>query len=142
MDTLIIKDLVVECRIGVLEWEQATPQSVWIDLELEIDAAKAAAHDDVNTTIDYARLVAAVTQHAQGKPFHLLETMAEEMALLILKEFHTPQVLVRVKKRALPSIDYAAVEVVRHRNFASRNFSVWGTGRNSTNPAREPQAGP
>ena len=112
-DKLLIKDLVAECRIGVLEWEQATPQNVWIDLELEIDAAHAAASDEVSATVDYARLVAAVTQHAQGKPFHLLETMAEEIAALVLKELLVPQVTVRVKKRILPGVDYAAVNITR-----------------------------
>jgi len=113
-DKLIIKDLVAECRIGVFEWEQQTPQNIWIDLELEIDATRAAAQDDLKQAIDYGRLVTAVKQHAQHKSFRLLETMAEEVAALILKEFLTTQVLVRVKKRALPGVDYAAVEISRH----------------------------
>ena len=112
-DKLIIKDLVAECRVGVYEWEQAHPQSVWIDLELAIDAAKAAALDDVKATIDYGRLVSVITQHVQHKPFGLLETIAEDVASLILKEFAASQVLVRVKKRALPGVDYAAVEIIR-----------------------------
>ena len=112
-DTLIIKDVVAECRIGVYEQEQARPQSVWIDLELAIDAAKAAALDDVKATIDYGRLVTAIQQHVQKKPFGLLETVAEDIASLILKTFATNQVLVRVKKRALPGVDYAAVEITR-----------------------------
>ena len=114
-DKLVISDLVAECRIGVYEWEQANPQHVWIDLELAIDAAKAAALDDVKATIDYGRLVSAVTQHVQHKPFGLLETIAEDVASLILKEFAVSQVLVRVKKRALPGLDYAAVEITRSR---------------------------
>lgn len=112
-DRLLIHDLVAECRIGVHDWEQATPQQVWIDLELGIDAAQAASHDDVADTIDYGRLVTAVKQHVQRKPFRLLETLAEELASLLLTEFATPEVTVRVKKRALPGIDYAAVELSR-----------------------------
>ena len=114
-DALVIHDLVAECRIGVFEWEQAKPQSVWIDLELEIDAAKAAARDDVVDAVDYARLVREVKAFVEGKSYHLLETMAEEVAALVLKEFATPRVLVRVKKRALPGIDYAAVEITRKK---------------------------
>ena len=112
-DKLLIHDLVAECRIGIHEWEQAKPQQVWIDLELGIDAAQAAARDDVAATIDYGRLVTVVKQHAQRKPFRLLETLAEEVAALILTEFCTPEVTVRVKKRALPGIDHAAVELTR-----------------------------
>jgi dihydroneopterin aldolase len=112
-DKLVIHDVVAECRIGAFEWEQAHPQNIWMDLELAIDAKQAAAQDDVRSTIDYGRLVTAVKQHVQHKPFKLLETMAEEVAALILKEFKTSQVTVRVKKRALPGVDYAAVEIAR-----------------------------
>ena len=112
-DKLVLKDLAVECRIGVFAWEQAAPQPIWIDVELAIDAARAAKQDDLQQAIDYGRLVTAVKQHVQRTPFKLLETMAEAVAALILKEFNTSQVVVRVKERALPGVDYAAVEITR-----------------------------
>jgi dihydroneopterin aldolase len=42
-----------------------------------------------------------------------LETVAEDVASMALKEFTTPSVLVRVKKRALSGMSYAAVEIAR-----------------------------
>ena len=114
-DKLMIHDLTVQCRLGVSEAEQAQPQSVWVDLKLNIDAAKAAHHDDVREAIDYAALVESIRECVESKPYRLLETMAEDLAALILEHFATDQVTVRVKKRALPGIDYAAVEVERER---------------------------
>ena len=116
-DRLVIRDLVAECRIGVFEWEQAKPQTIWIDLELEIDAKKAAARDEVKDAIDYGALVTTVQQLVQSKSYRLLETMAEEIATLTLQQFKTPAVLVRVKKRALPGIDFAAVEIRRTKKL-------------------------
>ena len=114
-DRLFIHDLTASCHIGVSDWEQAKAQDVWIDLELEIDAAKAAAHDDVKDAVDYGALVTAVKSLVQGTSCHLVETLAEEVASLILSQFAAPQVRVRVKKRALPGIESAAVEVLRTR---------------------------
>ena len=114
-DRLIVKDLVVEAIVGVYDWEREHPQKVWIDLELGIDAAKAAAHDDVAAALDYGRLVTAVTQHLHRKKFRLVETVAEDVAALILKEFTTPEVTVRVKKRSLSNVEYAAVELTRRK---------------------------
>lgn len=114
-DALIIRDLVTECRLGVAEWEQVNPQKVWIDLELAIDAAKAASRDDVADAVDYGALVTAVKALAQERPYRLMETLAEAIALRILVQFGPPQVVVRVKKRALPGIESAAVEVCRRR---------------------------
>ena len=114
-DTLIIHGLTAQCRIGVSEAEQASPQQLWIDLELEIDAARAAAKDDVHAAVDYAELVGAVRTLAESRTVALLETLAEEIASAILERFGTDSVTVRVKKRALPGMDYAAVEIERGR---------------------------
>jgi len=114
-DTLIIKDLVAECRVGVSESERQAPQQIWIDLEVSIDAARVAARDAVEEALDYARLVAEVRALVMRAPYRLLERVAEEVAALVLKEFATPEVRVQIKKRALPGIDYAAVEVRRRR---------------------------
>jgi len=51
-DTLHIHELAVECRIGVFDWERDKPQTVWMDLTMAIDAAKAAVRDDVAATVD------------------------------------------------------------------------------------------
>ena len=124
-DRLMIQELTAECRLGVYEWEQEKLQTVWIDLELAIDSARVAKTDDVKDAIDYGRLVTSVKQLAQEKSYRLLETIAEAIASLILSQFETSEVRVRVKKRALPGIGYAAVEVerkaVRRRGIARRD---------------------
>ncbi len=112
-DRLLIQDLAVESRIGVFDWEQASPQTIWIDLELAVDAAKAAARDDVSDAVDYGRLVTTVRELARQQPYRLLETLAEAIAQRVLGDFDTTQVLVRIKKRALPGVGHAAVEVQR-----------------------------
>ena len=114
-DTLRLSGIAVECRVGVHDWEQAQPQTIWIDLKIAIDAAAVAAQDDLQAAVDYAGLVAAVKQRAQRMSYRLLETLAEEIAGCVLTQFRVPQVWVRVKKRALPGIAYAAVEITRPR---------------------------
>jgi dihydroneopterin aldolase len=118
-DRLLINGLTADCRLGVTDQEQATPQRVWIDLELAIDARRAAARDAVDDALDYARLVQVVSERVQRKPYRLLETMAEDVAAQILGQFATPEVLVRVHKRALPGIESAAVEIVRSNRQGS-----------------------
>ena len=112
---LSIQGLALECRLGVLEEERAKARTIWMNLELAIDASKVAERDDVREAIDYAALVASVKQLVEGKSYHLMETLAEDVAALILRRFQTPEVEVKVKKRALPGIDSAAVDITRQR---------------------------
>ena len=112
-DTLSVQGIAVDCRIGVSEEERTKAQTIWIDLELAIDAPRAAAHDDVRDALDYAKLVAEVRRLAQSRPYNLLEALTEATAAMILKHFNTASVRVRIRKRALPDVEYAAVEIVR-----------------------------
>ena len=112
-DTLTIEGIAVACRIGVTEEERATPQTIHLDVEVVIDAAKATATDQVKDAVDYAALVSAVKALAQSRPFTLMETLAEATASLVLAQCGMPWVRVRIKKRALPGIDHAAVEITR-----------------------------
>lgn len=112
-DTLSIRDLVAQCRLGVPDREREQPQPVWIDLDVAIDARRAAKTEDMAHALDYAALVSAVRRVAEARPYRLLEALAEDLAAWIRGEFSAGWVKVRVKKRALPGIDYAAVEIER-----------------------------
>ena len=114
-DKLIIHDLATECRLGVYDWEKKKPQPVLIDVELAIDARKAAKSDAMRDAVDYAALVNLIKTTAAERAYNLLETLADRLADKIIQQFSS-EVVVRVKKRALPGIGYAAVEVQRRRS--------------------------
>ncbi|MBI2094114.1 MAG: dihydroneopterin aldolase [Candidatus Omnitrophica bacterium] len=101
------------CHLGVKEEERATAQPVWIDLEIPTDAAKVAQKDDVSFAIDYARVVARVKELSQSRSFRLMETLADQIANRLLEDFGVPWVFVRIKKKALADLGYAAVELRR-----------------------------
>ena len=83
-DRIIVQDLRVSATVGVNRWEQAAPQTVAVDLEIAIDAAKAAAGDQLSDTVDYKRASREIAALAASRPFQLVETLAEAIASLIL----------------------------------------------------------
>ena len=134
-DRLIIEGVAAECRLGVFEWEQQRPQTIWVDLELAIDAGVAAARDDVRDAIDYAQLVDAVRARLQQQPYRLMEAAAQAIARLVLARFATRAVRVRVKKRALDGIGFAAVEIERtSRRGPSRRSHGLDASRDGARP--------
>lgn len=113
MDTLIITDLELHCRVGVPEAERATPQRLLLTLELELDCAAAAASDDLRQTVDYHALVQRVRAWGQGREWRLIETLAVELAEWVRAEFGPRAVTVEVKKFILPETRHVAVRVRR-----------------------------
>ena len=112
-DWLKIHDLVVETKIGVFDWERNEAQKIWVDLEMPIDARRAAVTDNVKLTLDYGALITMIRNQVEHKTYKLLETMAEEIAGIAVSQFRATQVSVRVKKRSLPGVGEAVVEIVR-----------------------------
>ena len=127
-DTLRIHNLLASSRIGLTAQERKRPQRVWIDLEIEIDARRAAAADDVRRTVDYARLVALIRRHLRQRAVNLLETVAEDLARLVLRMSAAPRVRIEIRKRALAGIAYAAVSVSRRRGRRSKASSAVAPG--------------
>ena len=97
-DRIIVKDLRVSATVGVNRWEQAAPQTVAVDLEIAIDAARAASGDQLSDTVDYKRVAQDIAELAAGRPFQLIETLAEAIASLVLDVYDAPWVKVTARK--------------------------------------------
>ncbi|MBI2379571.1 MAG: dihydroneopterin aldolase [Gammaproteobacteria bacterium] len=114
MDIVSISELTVPTRIGVFEWEKRIKQNLVLDLELGTDVARAAATDAIDDAIDYGAVALRVTELLENGQFLLIETVAERVAQLLLAEFATPWVRVRVAKpRILRNAREVAVTIER-----------------------------
>ena len=115
MDTITIRDLEVFYCVGVPDAERAQPQRLLLSVEMEHDFSKAAATDDLRETIDYFAVSQRLLRFGEGRSWKLIETLAEEIAALILKEFSPRVVTVEVKKFVIPQAAHVSVRVQRRR---------------------------
>jgi 7,8-dihydroneopterin aldolase/epimerase/oxygenase len=115
-DTIFIRGLEIECIIGFIDWERRVKQKVVLDLELPVDCARAARADDVADTLDYKQVVDQVSGLVAGSEFMLVETMAQRVAELILKNFGVEWIRVTVNKPgAIRGLRDVGVSLERHR---------------------------
>lgn len=98
MDIVYIRALRADTIIGVYDWERLVRQSVVLDLELATDNRRAAADDRIADALDYAAVSARVLTFIEGSDFQLIETMAEQVASLVLSEFAVPWLRLRLAK--------------------------------------------
>jgi dihydroneopterin aldolase len=119
MDRVLIADLPVRCRIGVPDEERAEEQELRVDLELELDVRGAAAGDDFEKTVDYASVSVLAQRTAGARPRKLIETLAEDLACVVLDGFAVEGVRVRVRKPSALAVfgaSSAGVEIERRRD--------------------------
>jgi len=98
MDLVYIRELRAETVIGVYDWERSIHQVVLLDLELAVDNRAAAASDALADALDYAALSARLLSFIEGSEFQLIETMAEQVAAIVLQEFGVPWLRLRLAK--------------------------------------------
>lgn len=73
--------------IGIYDWERTIRQTVLFDLDLGTDIRASASTDNIALTVDYKAVHDRITEYVQNSSFLLVETLAEEVAQLLMKEF-------------------------------------------------------
>nr|WP_017569334.1 dihydroneopterin aldolase [Nocardiopsis halotolerans] len=136
-DRVALRGLRARGHHGVFDFERREGQDFVVDAVLHLDAAPAAASDDVADTVHYGlladRLVAIVT----GEPVNLIETLAERLAGECLAEPLVERVEVTVHKPSAPiEHEFAdvAVTVTRDRGEPRREPGDLGDPRDPADP--------
>jgi 7,8-dihydroneopterin aldolase/epimerase/oxygenase len=116
MDKIFIHGLKTETIIGIYDWERQVRQTVLLDIELGADIRKAALTDSIDDTLNYKRVAKQALAFIEESEFHLVETLAEHIAMLILDEFGVGWVrIILSKPGAVRSSRDVGVELTRDR---------------------------
>ncbi len=98
MDKIFIHALKAEAIIGIFDWERQVKQTVLIDVELSADIRKAALTDAVADTVNYKAVAKRILSFIEASEFHLVETLAEHIAMLVLEDFGVACVSIKLSK--------------------------------------------
>jgi 7,8-dihydroneopterin aldolase/epimerase/oxygenase len=97
-DTIFLHDLRIKTIVGIWDWERKIRQTVSIDLEMGADIRKAARTDRIEDALDYKQIAKRVQQFVEDSTYQLVESLAENIAIVVLKEFDVPWIAVKVNK--------------------------------------------
>ena len=109
----------IECfaHHGVFEHERRQGQVFVVDLTLGLDTAPAAASDDLRDTVDYGSLVAAVKLAVEADPVDLIETLAQRLADVCLRDVRVEWARITVHKPDAPiEATFSDVTLTIHRS--------------------------
>lgn len=98
MDTVYVRDLYLDARIGIYEWEKRILQKIRIDLVMGWDNRPPATSDDIKDTLNYKTAAKRVMSLVADTHYELVERLAETIAETLMKELDIPWIQVTVGK--------------------------------------------
>lgn len=114
MDTVYIRGLQIDTVIGIHDWEREIRQRVVLDLEMAAAVPRAAASDAIADALDYSAIAERLIAFVGASEFQLIETLAENVAQLLLAEFALPWLRLSLSKPgAVPEADTVGVCIER-----------------------------
>ena len=122
-DRIVLRNMQFTGRHGYYQHELETPQPFEVDIELVLNLQPAGIDDDLEKTVDYAKVYDAARQIVESTSFRLLEALAEAISHEVLADFPVTEVGVRIRKPKVDlggPLDAVAVEIWRRRPNGER----------------------
>lgn len=112
---VLVRDLVLTARIGVHRREKKAAQRVRINIELLVPETARALDDRLASVVDYEAIIEGTRAIAAEGHVNLVETLAERIAALCLRDRRVRTARVRVEKLdVIPDAEAVGVEIERH----------------------------
>lgn len=107
-DTIRIDELELTAYVGVPDEERSKPQRLTISLTLWPIAGFSALRDDLAKTVNYSAVAEEVQRFVSERRDKLIETLADAMAMHLLRAFALQRVRIELRKFVLPNAKFVA----------------------------------
>jgi dihydroneopterin aldolase len=112
-DAILIDQLEISAHVGVSLEERARPQRLTATVILQPRRDFTALEDRIENTVDYQRVCVAIQSLVTKRPRQLIETLAEEIAAMLLRNFPIASVEIELRKFILRDTRFVAVKIQR-----------------------------
>jgi len=95
---VLIKELILNLKLGYYDFEKATPQKVKFSLEANYEDKKPTNDKDLKSIVNYAKLVKLIKKLVKNKHYNFLETLAEDVFDKLFKDKRIDKISLQIEK--------------------------------------------
>ena len=95
---VLIKELILNLRLGYYEFEKAKPQKVKFSLEVDYRDKKPTNDKDLKSIVNYDKLVKLIKKLVKNKHYNFLETLAEDVFDELFKDLRIDKITLQIEK--------------------------------------------
>ena len=95
---VLIKDLLLDLKLGYYDFEKENPQKVKFSLEIDYVDKKPSNDKDLKSIVNYSRIVKLIKKLVKNKHYNFLETMAEDVFDELFKDKRIDKITLQIEK--------------------------------------------
>ena len=95
---VLIKELILNLRLGYYDFEKAKLQKVKFSLEVDYRDKKPTNDKDLKSIVNYNKLVKLIKKLVKNKHYNFLETLAEDVFDELFKDIRIDKITLQIEK--------------------------------------------
>ena len=95
---VLIKDLILDLKLGYYDFEKIKTQKVKFSLEVDNQDKKPSNDKDLKSIVNYAKIVKLIKKLVKNKHYNFLETLAEDIFDELFKDKRIDKISLRIEK--------------------------------------------
>ena len=95
---VIIKDLILDLKLGYFEFEKEKSQKVKFTLDVNYEDKKPSNDKDIKSIVNYAKIVRLIKKLIKNKHYNFLETLAEDVFDELFKDKRIDKISLQIEK--------------------------------------------
>ena len=95
---VIIKELILDLKLGYFDFEKEKPQKVKFNIEVNYEDKKPSDDKDIKSIVNYAKIVRLIKKLVKHKHYNFLETLAEDVFDELFKDKRIDKISLQIEK--------------------------------------------
>ena len=116
---ILIKDLILDLKLGYYDFEKEKPQKVKFTLEVNYEDKKPSNDKDLRSIVNYDKIVKLIKKLVKNKHYNFLETLAEDVFDELFKDKRIDKISLQIEKlEIMKDCSSVGIQISKKRSHA------------------------
>jgi len=118
---VIIKELILDLKLGYYDFEKEKPQKVKFSLDIDYEDKKPSNDKDLKSIVNYAKIVKLIKKLVNDKHYNFLETLAEDVFDKLFEDKRIDKISLRIEKlEIMKDCSSVGIQISKKRSYGKR----------------------
>ena len=116
---VLIKDLILDLKLGYYDFEKDKTQKVKFTLEINYKDKKPTNDKDLKSIVNYDKIVKLITKLVKNRHYNFLETLAEDVFDELFKDQRIDKIVLQIEKlEIMKQCTSVGIQISKKRSHA------------------------